>query len=92
MNYLKKLSRAGIESLDELLKLNPSDLIKDYRFTRSEINDMNDTLGMYKSCKPVTVYDLIKENEKRLEHFSTLSKGIDAILGGGVLLTFVYIL
>jgi hypothetical protein len=56
----------------------------DFGFTRNELNELNNTTGIYKSARPITAYDLIKSKQNKLEYLSTLSKNIDCILGGNL--------
>jgi len=45
--------------------------------------DLNETLNMYKSIKPKSVFDLMKEEEKlKCCQISTMAKGFDTILDG----------
>jgi RAD51-like protein 2 len=84
--FKSKLVKNGVESLNELANLKPTDLIKDFGFSKNDVADLNETLNLYQtSTKPLTLYDLLKEQEQRKHlHLSTLSKSFDEILGGGI--------
>ena len=38
--------------------------------------------GLFKEAKPISVYDMIKEKQNKVNNLSTLSSNIDSILGG----------
>jgi hypothetical protein len=59
--FKSKLVKNGVESLNELANLKPTDLIKDFGFSKNDVIDLNETLNLYQtSSKPVTLYDLLK--------------------------------
>lgn len=55
----------------------------DFGFNRTEITELYETLEMFKSTKPVSVYDLLKTQEQEKNQLiCTLTPGFDQILGG----------
>lgn len=84
-SYKAKLVKNGIEYVNALKNLKPTDLIKESGFTKAELIDLYETLDMFNTVKPVSAYDLLQINKQETTHnISTLSKNFDRILGGGI--------
>jgi predicted ATP-dependent serine protease len=85
-NLKVRLEKCGIESVNELKNIKPTELIKTYNFTKDEVADLLQVLNIQPKTviKPQTAFDLLNEYNKYRGHISTSSNDLDRILNGGI--------
>ena len=85
-----KLIKNGVESVNDLAHLAPTDLIKDFGLSKQQLAELNDTLHMFKASsampKPISVYDMLQQQQQQQQtplsckHITSMCREFDQIL------------
>jgi RAD51-like protein 2 len=85
-NLKLRLEKCGIESINELKNLKPTDLIKTHGFTKDEVADLLSLVNIQAKTVicPQTALDIFNAYKQYNGYISTSSNQLDRILNGGI--------